>query len=140
MNERKDIVNDAALDPRKKAIDKAMAKDLNSLAPPTREEAYAMDQRSNLWDLVNGHVDLLRCLAERIPPDQEDPVQGNLKNFLLRQAEKLIELRSRMDQDHDEYIGLDRHAELMVLWGATHISFQKTWKNNRLSDCDGNFL
>ena len=70
-----------------------------------REEAFALHMGDLFNDCVNNHTGLLRMVADRLPPDVKDDVQGSLKEFLMRQVELLQRKRERATADILTFVG-----------------------------------
>ena len=97
--------------------------------PMTVEEAFILLQKSHFDDCANGVCGLLRCLAERIDPEQEDEVQGNLKQFLLSCAQRLRDNNERSTREITEHFGEGRRKELARQFLEDGVSAYETWIN-----------
>lgn len=107
---------------------------LNYVGPgnSTREEAFALHMNSLFNDLVNNHVGLLCCCAERMSPDVQDDVQGSLKEFLERQADALRTKLARATKDIREFVGGEENFGKLKKedFDADYLPSSEGWRTN----------
>jgi hypothetical protein len=96
--------------------------------PMTPDEGIALQMKSDLDDACNGVAGLLRCLAERTDPKAKDAVQGNLKEFYERVADRLAAASERSGQELTEYMGEARRRELSRQQIQLGVSVSATWR------------
>ena len=93
----------------------------------TREEQFIVDMTSCLDDTINGHIGLLRRVAERMDESIMDEVHGSLQALLLGEIEDLQKKRLRGIEKIQVFAGGKES------WQAIHAKWWTVIANKELS-------
>ena len=83
----------------------------------TREEQFIIDMTSCLNDTINGHIGLLKRVAERLDRGIMDSVHGCLRDLLWKETQDLERKRQRgMEKIHAFAGGEEAYHAISARW------------------------